>query len=56
MPVSNTDSLESLQARRGALGDSLKNWKGIFSDDAKKKVEGELVEVDALIAAVPSGA
>lgn len=53
MPVSNTDSLESLQARRGALGDSLKNWKGIFSDDAKKKVQGELAEVDALIAAFP---
>lgn len=53
MPVSNTDSLESLQARRRALGDSLKNWKGIFSDDAKKKVQGELAEVDALIAAFP---
>nr|WP_312250391.1 phage tail protein [Stenotrophomonas geniculata] len=53
MPVSSTDSLESLQARRGALGDSLKNWKGIFSDDAKKKVQGELAEVDALIAAFP---
>ncbi|HGM6415606.1 TPA: phage tail protein [Stenotrophomonas maltophilia] len=53
MPVSNTDSLESLQARRGALGDSLKNWKGIFSDAAKKKVQGELAEVDALIAAFP---
>lgn len=53
MPVSNTDSLESLQARRRALGDSLKNWKGFFSDDAKKKVQGELAEVDALIAAFP---
>ncbi|KOQ68285.1 hypothetical protein [Stenotrophomonas maltophilia] len=53
MPVSNTDSLESLQARRGALGDSLKNWTGIFSNDAKKKVQGELAEVDALIAAFP---
>lgn len=53
MPVSNTDSLESLQARRGALGDSLKNWKGIFGDDARKKVQGELAEVDALIAAFP---
>jgi len=53
MPVSNNDSLESLQARRGALGDSLKNWKGIFSGDAKKKVQGELAEVDALIAAFP---
>ncbi|MCU1115897.1 phage tail protein [Stenotrophomonas maltophilia] len=53
MPVSNTDSLESLQARRGALGGSLKNWKGIFGDDAKKKVQGELAEVDALIAAFP---
>lgn len=53
VPVSNNDSLESLQARRGALGDSLKNWKGIFSDDAKKKVQGELAEVDALIAAFP---
>ena len=53
MPVSNGDSMESLQARRGALGNSLKNWKGIFSDDAKKKVQGELAEVDALIAAFP---
>lgn len=53
MPVSNGDSMESLQARRGALGDSLKNWKGVFSDDAKKKVQGELAEVDALIAAFP---
>ncbi|MEN5004040.1 phage tail protein [Stenotrophomonas indicatrix] len=53
MPVSNGDSMESLQARRGALDDSLKNWKGVFSDDAKKKVQGELAEVDALIAAFP---
>lgn len=53
MPVSDGDSLDNLQARRGSLQNSLKNWKGIFSDDAKEKVKSELAEVDSLIAAFP---
>jgi len=53
MPVSDGDSLDNLQARRGSLQNSLKNWKGIFSDDAKDKVKSELAEVDSLIAAFP---
>ncbi|PZS68265.1 hypothetical protein A7X76_13925 [Stenotrophomonas maltophilia] len=54
MPVDGGDSLQQLQARQGALTDSLKNWKGIFSDDAKAKVRAELADVEKLIADFPS--
>jgi len=53
MPVDGNDSLETLQARRGALSNSLKRWTGVFSEDAKKDVQKQLQEVDALIAAFP---
>ncbi|HHA2904296.1 TPA: hypothetical protein ACOD92_000550 [Stenotrophomonas maltophilia] len=54
MPVDGGDSLQQLKARQGALSDSLKNWKGIFSDDAKAKVRAELADVEKLIADFPS--
>ncbi|OBU55125.1 hypothetical protein [Stenotrophomonas maltophilia] len=54
MPVDGGDSLQQLKARQGALTDSLKNWKGIFSDDAKAKVRAELADVEKLIADFPS--